>query len=77
MGQLRRGLRSGRLDEQFQCVGAEQSEVGVGIQGRGEVLTQGVAQPLEDAGVFPDQRLMSAGNDLDGLGLFAVSGDRP
>lgn len=76
-GQLRPGLRGGRLDQQFQGVRAVQREVRVGSQGGGEVLAQRAAQPLEGAGAFPDQGLVGAGDNLDGLRLLAVPGHRP
>src|SRR6266568_2283260 len=48
-----------------------------GLQRGGEVLTQLVPQPLHLPGPLPDQRLVSAGGHLDGLGPGAVTGYRP
>jgi hypothetical protein len=74
-GQLRHRGRGGGFDQQLQGVGGVQ--VLERLQGGGEVLAQGVPQPLGVAGAFLDQRLVHPGDDLDRLSLRAIAGDGP
>ncbi len=74
-GQLRGRGRVGGLGQQLQRVGGVQ--VLERLQRGGEEIPQLVAQPLDVAGPFPDQRLMRPGHDLDRLRARAVRGHRP
>ena len=65
--QLRRSCRGGRPGQQLQGVGGGEAQVRVGRQGGGEELPQRRAQPQGVPGAFPDQRLVRAGDHLDGL----------
>jgi len=71
--QLCRRDRIGCQREQLECVG--RSEVVEGDQRGREEVAQGVAQPQQMAGAFPDQGLVSAAEHLGGFGVNAVAGD--
>ena len=45
------------------------------MQGPGEVLPEGVAEPVSLPGAVPDELLVGAGEDAHGGGLVAVAGD--